>query len=100
MYIDIEKNSKGNLKIESKVINRLVENVILSVTKIKNIENVSSSIYILDENQLNILATIKVENENLQDLNINEEKIFKAIDKTIIQTISIKPKNINVSYIK
>ncbi|UKS54163.1 MMB_0454 family protein [Mycoplasma feriruminatoris] len=100
MYIDIEKNSKGNLKIESKVINRLVENVILSVTKIKNIENVSSSIYILDENQLNILATIKVENENLQDLNINEEKIFKAIDKTIIQTISIKPKNINISYIK
>nr|VZR97879.1 hypothetical protein MF5295_00516 [Mycoplasma feriruminatoris] len=100
MYIDIEKNSKGNLKIESKVINRLVKNVILSVTKIKNIENVSSSIYILDENQLNILATIKVENENLQDLNINEEKIFKAIDKTIIQTISIKPKNINISYIK
>ncbi|QVJ95841.1 MMB_0454 family protein [Mycoplasma mycoides] len=100
MYIDIEKNSKGNLKIESKVINRLVENVILSMTKISDPKSVSSSIYVLDENQLHILATIKIGDEKLQDLNINEDKIFKAIDKTINQTISMKPKNINISYIR
>ncbi|AJK51558.1 hypothetical protein FOY66_02730 [Mycoplasma capricolum subsp. capripneumoniae] len=100
MYIDIEKNTKGNLQIEKKVINRLVENVILSTTKISNPQDVSSSIYLLEENQLHILITIRIQDQKLQDLNINEDKIFKAIDKIINQTISIKPKNINISYIK
>lgn len=61
MYIDIEKNTKGNLQIEKKVINRLVENVILSTTKISNPQDVSSSIYLLEENQLHILITIRIQ---------------------------------------
>ncbi|PTD31326.1 MMB_0454 family protein [Mycoplasma leachii] len=100
MYIDIEKNTKGNLQIEKKVINRLIENVILSTTKISNPQDISSSIYLLEENQLHILTTIRIQEQKLQDLNINEDKIFRVIDRIINQTISIKPKNINISYIK
>ncbi|AEM68693.1 MMB_0454 family protein [Mycoplasma putrefaciens] len=99
MYISIDKNRRGNLEIEQRVINKIVKNTVLLNSAIDNLSDINVSTSVFQEDQLYILITVKVRNK-IEDLKINKDKLLKSIDKNLSQTISIKPKNINISYIK
>ncbi|WP_434341664.1 hypothetical protein V2P24_02205 [Mycoplasma putrefaciens] len=99
MYISIDKNRRGNLEIEQRVINKIVKNTVLLNSAIDNLSDINVSTSVFQEDQLYILITVKVRNK-IEDLKINKDKLLKSIDKNLSQTISIKPKNINMSYIK
>ncbi|MDQ0567801.1 MMB_0454 family protein [Mycoplasma yeatsii] len=98
MYITIDKNRRGNLEIEQNVVDKLIKSTVISSFDVEA-ENIDVLTSVFQDNELYILITIKVQ-KALDTLKINKDKLFKIIDKTISQAISIKPKNINISYTK
>ncbi|MBY7704822.1 hypothetical protein JIY74_32100 [Vibrio harveyi] len=98
MYITIDKNRRGNLEIEQNVVDKLIKSTVMSNFDVEP-QNIDVLTNVFQDNELYILITIKVQ-KALDTLKINKDKLFKIIDKTIFQAISIKPKNINISYVK
>ncbi|QBQ07562.1 hypothetical protein SGLAD_v1c03630 [Spiroplasma gladiatoris] len=96
MYISIDYNEKGNLEIEEKAIEKMIEFHVISNTK--GITDVKASFSLHHENTLFILIKLFVKNK--EELEINEKELTSKIEKSIQKTFLYKPKNVAFAYIK
>ncbi|QGS51793.1 hypothetical protein [Spiroplasma tabanidicola] len=96
MYFSIERNVNGNLEVEEKIIDKIVEYHITSATK--GIKKVKATISMHHESILFILIKMTVTKK--EDLVIDEAKIKSVIEESIKKNFLIRPKNIAFAYIK
>ncbi|AHI52720.1 MMB_0454 family protein [Spiroplasma culicicola] len=96
MYISMERNSRGNLEIEEKILNKIIEFDVSNNSK--GIEKTEASVSLHHENTLFILIKLYVSNRD--SLKIDESKLNATIIASMEKTLLIKPKNIAFAYIK
>ncbi|AOG60272.1 hypothetical protein SHELI_v1c03170 [Spiroplasma helicoides] len=96
MYISIERNTRGHLEIEEKVLNKIIELSVKNNTQ--GLKNVTASISMHHEKTLFII--LKMELENKESLSVDEVRLTNIINELMSRTILIKPKNIAFAYTK
>ncbi|QEH61697.1 hypothetical protein SCHIN_v1c05000 [Spiroplasma chinense] len=96
MYISMERNSRGNLEIEEKILNKIIEFDVQNNSK--GIEKTEAVVSLHHENTLFILVKMFVKNRD--ELSVDETKINTIIINSMEKTLLIRPKNIAFAYIK
>lgn len=95
MYISIDRNDKGKLEIDEKVITKQVEFTVKN--NVQGIDDINVLMDIHHENTLFILVKMVVSNK--QDVVINAPELTKIINEMVYQDLMYRPKKISYAYV-
>ncbi|QHX36554.1 MMB_0454 family protein [Spiroplasma sp. BIUS-1] len=96
MYISIERNSKGTLEIDEKILSKIIEfDVTSNSVGYKSIE-ASVSIH----QETNLFIVVRVHTIEKGKFSMDGVKVASIINESIYKTLRIKPKNIAFAFIK
>ncbi|AUB31436.1 MMB_0454 family protein [Spiroplasma floricola] len=96
MYISIERNSRGSLEIDEKLLSKIIEFDVRS--NAKGFKDIQASVSIHQETSLFIVVRIYTMEKGL--FLMDGVKVTSIINDSIHKTLGIKPKNIAFAFIK
>ncbi|AGR42010.1 MMB_0454 family protein [Spiroplasma diminutum] len=96
MYISIERNSRGNLDIDEKILSKIIEFDFSS--NATGFRKVKASVSIHQETNLFIVIRIYIIEKGL--FLMDGLKVTSIINDSIYKTLRIRPKNIAFAFIK
>ncbi|ALD66231.1 hypothetical protein SCANT_v1c03210 [Spiroplasma cantharicola] len=96
MYISMERNSRGNLEIDEKILSKIIEFDVVSIAV--GYKSISVSVTIHQETDLFILVRVYALGEG--KFFMDGVKATSIINDSIFKTLKVKPKNIAFAFIK
>ncbi|ARU91955.1 hypothetical protein SCLARK_001432 [Spiroplasma clarkii] len=96
MYILLERNARGNLEVDQRILNKVIEFVVMN--NVRDLEKFEIETNLLHDDHLFVL--VKLFANIHKKLEIDELKLNNSIVFAIENAIGLKPKNIAFVYIK
>ena len=96
MYIVMERNTRGNLEIDEKILKKIIEYVVTN--NVNTPVKVEARVNLHYDNILFIL--VKIYTDSIDKLSTSEKKLSSLIFESMDKTLSIRPKNVAFAYIK
>ncbi|AUM62546.1 hypothetical protein [Spiroplasma monobiae] len=96
MYISIDRNSKGNLEIDEKILSKIIEFDVTS--NAVGYRDIKASVSIHQET--NLFVVVRVYTIEKGKFLMDGIKVASIINESMYKTLRIKPKNIAFSFIK
>ncbi len=96
MYIVMERNTRGNLEIDEKILKKIIEYVVTN--NVNTPVKVEARVNLHYDNILFIL--VKIYTDSIDKLSTSEKKLSSLIFDSMDKTLLIRPKNVAFAYIK